>query len=316
MNLPPIPFVPNLSSVAAGIAASMGCPVPTTYDSGMPSSTPTSTSPAHLAHSVHSTQTTSGTIRPTSSLATLRSKTTSTSPAHLALSAHSTQTPSGTVRSTPPLVATPSHSGTPTPSLRASFTSTTFISISSQITDTPNLTISLSVSTSIILTSPVSSPTSAPIPQKTIVTASIGGMVALVAVLIVIYFRCRPRKPVITPYCYDIVPPSPRPSPTVQPEIKFGLVSHAPSLSITTQGSASSQHRRLSSIVIPSQCDMGDDNTTLCVPEDKSIAARRQRERELEKLYPVRPPRTSGEYGVGSASSGTGSSVYSVSHDV
>ncbi|KIJ11702.1 hypothetical protein PAXINDRAFT_15411 [Paxillus involutus ATCC 200175] len=131
-------------------------------------------------------------------------------------------------------------------------------------------------------------------------------MVALLAVFIAIYFRCRPRKLVITPYCYDTVPPSPRrPSPTVQPEIKFGLAAHVPSLSITTQGSAPSQHRRFSLTTTHSERDVDGDNATLCVPEDKSVTARRQRERELEKLYPMRPPRASGEYGIGSASSST-----------
>ncbi|KAF8843855.1 hypothetical protein BDN67DRAFT_963697 [Paxillus ammoniavirescens] len=335
MDFPPIPFVPSPSS----IAASMGCPVPTTSDSGTSSSTltssvsppvpssplqPSETSSSRTAllttvqasASWPSTTTSSTSLPPTSSPPT-SPPVISTTPsaihsAPLVIWTSAAQTSSGTVGSTSSLVVTPSHSGTPTSSSRASSISTTFTSISSRDAVISKFTTSLPASTSTVPTSSlVSSPSSAPISEGTIVTASIGGtvgIVALLAVFIAIYFRCRPRKPVITPYCYNTVPPSPRrPSPAVQPEIKIGLAAHVPSLSIMTQGSAPLQHRRfsLTGTTTHSERDVDGDNVTLCVPEDKSVAARRQRERELEKLYPMRPPRAGGEYGIGSASSST-----------
>ncbi|KAF8843856.1 hypothetical protein BDN67DRAFT_1008563 [Paxillus ammoniavirescens] len=315
------------------IAASMGCSVPTTSDSGAPSSTSTSSvspqvllAPA-LLQIVTSWGTTLiftpdvitswvgpatlGTSSPSSvSLPIILTTTSVTSSAHsslvVALPTSAEPTPSSDIiisTSSPDTIVS-------TSSPVITFASTTFTSVLSPHTVIPN---SLSVSTCTASTCPLSSTTSAPMPEGTIVAASIGGtlgVVALLAVFITIYFRCRSKKPVttvVTPY-YETAPASPRrpfTTTTVQPEIKFGLTTHAPLTSITAQGSAPSQHRRFSLTTTHSECDVDGDNSTLCVPEDKSAAARRRRECELEKLYPIRPRRANGEYGTGPASMST-----------
>ncbi|KIJ11700.1 hypothetical protein PAXINDRAFT_101585, partial [Paxillus involutus ATCC 200175] len=276
--LPPLPSGLSPSS----IAASMSCSAPTTSDSGTPSSGPTlSVSPQVLLAPVLLQIVTSW---GTTLMITLGASTSSGSTT--TLGASSPPAPSPAILTTPVTssayslpVATSSNSGAPTPSPDIitstsspviTFASTTFTSFYSLYTVIPN---SLPASTS---TSPISSTTSAPMPESTIVAASIGGtlgVVVLFAVIIIVYFRCRPKKPVtrvVTPY-YETVPASPHcPSTTVQPEIKFGLTAHKPSTSITTQGSAPSQHRRFSLTTTHSERDVDGDNATLCVPEDKS----------------------------------------------
>ncbi|KAF9234724.1 hypothetical protein BU15DRAFT_78733 [Melanogaster broomeanus] len=329
------------------IAASMGCTVPASSNA-TPSSAPSSMSPSSVLPSTLPSPKTSS----SSGVALLSAAQSSSWPSTTTSATSSPRTSSSDLSLTPSVTppatskdsreTTPLHqvskaaastpslgttsgggpSGTPAPLSGAILT--TLTSSSSGVVPTqptsplvhhvPGTIISAPSST-IVIPSPLSDTTSSSISQSTIVTASIGGTVGLVTLLgalILIYLRCRPRKPVMTPYSYATIPASPRrPSPSTRPEIKFGLDSHIPSTSISTNASAQSQNTRFSLAVTLSDT-VRDENATLCVPEDKSIAARRQRERELEKLYPVRPPRASGEYGVGSANSSVESlSVYS-----
>ncbi|KAF9225608.1 hypothetical protein BS17DRAFT_553666 [Gyrodon lividus] len=343
MSLPPLPFGIDPSS----IAASMGCPEPTTSDSGPPPSSspsPSSLSPLVPPSSLPPPKTTSlsstamqitthtsalwpstpmlsksSPSKPSSAVSSSRSSTPSATSAARTPTAH---TSSGTAKLTLSPAATPGESkGQALRTPPIIIPPTAFTSLSSRATlsrpTTPaTLTtviheISTPTPSSTILSSvPILGPTTSPISQSTIMEASIGGTVgtvALLAVLITIYLRYRFRKPVVTPYSYSYatVPASPRhPSHSAQPEIRFGSDAHMPEASIPSGASAQSQNRRASLTVTLSDA-VRDDNTTLCVPEDKSIAARRQRARELEKLYPVRPWRSSGEYGVGSASTST-----------
>ncbi|KIK93199.1 hypothetical protein PAXRUDRAFT_12787 [Paxillus rubicundulus Ve08.2h10] len=209
----------------------------------------------------------------------------------------------------------PMASPTPAPIPESTIVSTTFTSLSSQVppytssyldTVSAHLPITfLRTPTSITSTFPISSPTFVPVPEGIIVAASIGGtlsVVALLAVFITVYFRYRPQKPVLTPY-YERISTR-RPFTTVQHEIKLGPTTHTPLTPIKAQGSAPPQHSCFP-LTSRSDCDVDGDNVTLCVPEDKSTAARRRRERELEKLYPIRPHRGDGEYGVASADTDT-----------
>ncbi|KAH7887207.1 hypothetical protein F5I97DRAFT_1117965 [Phlebopus sp. FC_14] len=134
-----------------------------------------------------------------------------------------------------------------------------------------------------------SSPRPTSLIDTTAAKAGIGGGlggIALLALILFLFLRCRRRRQtqVVTPYDYSTVPGSPGFNSTeFSVQVKLGL-HHRHQPDIRPTSALYPTHRSDFEIAVADE----PDNTTLYVPEDRSAVALRERERELEKLYPSR----------------------------
>ncbi|KAH7929940.1 hypothetical protein BV22DRAFT_92475 [Leucogyrophana mollusca] len=176
------------------------------------------------------------------------------------------------------LVSSTTLSTTRTPSSSPSLTASSTMFIHSSLTHI-NPPSSSTHSNSLFSPSvPVSSPTSidsmSPSNSSRTLEISIGaavGGVALLAIIAYFLLRCRRHVPTITPFEYNTLP-DPPPTPSDLPA-KIGW----------SPPNVSMRNSVISSFII-SSATLGVSEEEIA--DDESAIARRQRERELEKLYP------------------------------